>query len=351
MDRLALERREADERRGHVGGLGVVDVGDAVALGDLLQAVGHAAEGPEAVADRVRVQAARQRDRRGGHRVADVVRAAQRELLGAQQRRVVPPQRAGPQRQLGLGRVAGQDAAGAAAEVDHAEVLGRDRDVVVALVAEDLQLGPVVGLDGAVAVEVVALQVEDHRRLGREGDRVLQLERRALADHDRSGIVLFRMEGERRVGGPDVADDRDRHAGLAVQVAEQLGRRRLAVGPGDRDHLVGRAAPGQLQLAEHRDAAPARGLDHRRGLRDAGRLDHAADALQQRDAVDARVQLDLGRQQRVAPSRSAGELSVAITSSPRACSSAAAAWPERARPTTRNGPGGSGGRIVMHAAR
>ena len=37
-------------------------------------------------------------------------------------------------------------------------------------------------------------------------------------------------------------------------------------------------------------------------------------------------------------------LSTATTCSPRACSARAAAMPERARPTTSHGPGGSGGR-------
>ena len=141
----------------------------------------------------------------------------------------------------------------AAAEVGDAQALGRDRDVVVALVGEDLQLGLVVGGQRAVAVEVVAVEVEQDGGLGRERQRVLELEGRGLADDDGVGGRVAR-EAERGVGRTDVADDRDRDAGLAMQVPEQLDGRRLAVGAGDRDDLVGDAAPGELQLAEDGDA-------------------------------------------------------------------------------------------------
>ena len=104
-----------------------------------------------------------------------------------------------------------------------------------------------------------------------------------------TALASCSAQRQRRVGGADVADDVDRHAGRPVQVAEQLGRRRLPVGAGDRDDLVGDAAPGQLQLAEDGDPTRARRGDHGRVRRDARRLDHGPHALQQRDAVAARV--------------------------------------------------------------
>ena len=50
------------------------------------------------------------------------------------------------------------------------------------------------------------------------------------------------------------------------------------------------------------------------------------------------------RRPRALPRPRASRESTPITRSPRSASSRAAAWPERARPTTRYGPGGSGGR-------
>ena len=105
-----------------------------------------------------------------------------------------------------------------------------------------------------MAVEVVGREVEEDRALGREGVGVLELEARALADDRRVGVDLADQRGERRA---DVAGDRDRLAGAAVDVAEQLDRGRLAVGPGHRDEAVRQRPPGQLQLADDVDPALA----------------------------------------------------------------------------------------------
>ena len=137
----------------------------------------------------------------------------------------------------------------------------RDGDVVVALVGEDAQLGRAVGLEGPVAVEVVGRQVEQHGALGRELDGVLELEGGDLADHGRRRAQPADERAQRRA---DVAGDRHRPPGLAVDVADELGRRRLAVGPGDRDELVGDQPPGELDLAQDREPALARGGDDRR---------------------------------------------------------------------------------------
>ena len=94
--------------------------------------------------------------------------------------------------------------------------------------------------------------------VGRELDRVLELEARALADDGGVGVELADQRRQRRA---DVAGHRDRQLGRAVDRAEQLGRGRLAVRAGHRDEAVRQQPPGQLELADHRRCrACARGL-------------------------------------------------------------------------------------------
>jgi hypothetical protein len=146
-----LERLDAHGRAADVGRLRVVHVQDAVALGDLLQAMRDAAERRERLGDGVVRNA---HGARGGRRelgVLQVVRAAQAHLLGAQR-----PRRGRP-----------------------------DRHVVLGLVGEDPQLGLAVGLERPVPVEVVLLEVQEDGAIGRELVGVLELERRALADDRR----------------------------------------------------------------------------------------------------------------------------------------------------------------------
>ena len=219
------------------------------------------AKRPQGRAHGVGLEAARQADRRRRHRVAAVVQAAQADLLDAEQRLVGPPQLPGAVGELGLRAVAEAHAPCAAAEVLDPQAQRRDRDVVVALVGEDAQLGGRVGLEGPVAVDVVGRQVEQHGALGRELDGVLELEGGDLADHGRVGR---QVADERAQGGADVAGDRHRAPGLAVDVADELGGRRLAVGPRDGDELVGDQPPRELDLAQHRQPALARGGDDRR---------------------------------------------------------------------------------------
>ena len=163
---------------------------------------------------------------------------------------------------------------------------GRTATSPAPLVGEHAQLGLAVGGERAVPVEVVGGEVEQDGGLRGEGERVLELERRRLADHDRSGVERAGEAGQRRA---DVAGDRDREPRLAVDPTDQLGGRRLAVGPRDGDHLVGHQPPAQLELAQHGQPALARRADHRRLLRDARALDHRRRAVEQRDAVGRRV--------------------------------------------------------------
>src|SRR5262249_15917868 len=126
-------------------------------------------------------------------------------------------------RDLAVGAIAvpESDAAGTAAEVDAVELLlvgVIDREVVVALVGEDLQLRRTVGAEIPVAVEVIGGEVEEDRALGREEACVFELQAGALADDRRLGVDLADQLRERRA---DVAGDRDRLTGTAVEVTEQ----------------------------------------------------------------------------------------------------------------------------------
>jgi hypothetical protein len=118
--------------------------------------------------------------------------------------------------------------------------------------------------------------------LGPEVDRVLELERGDLAHDDLVGRERLDVRAERR---PDIAGDRHGKPGLAVDVADELGRRRLAVRAGHGDELVRDQPPRELDLAEHGDAAGARLGDHRRLARHARRLDDRARVLELRQAV------------------------------------------------------------------
>ena len=259
------ERGERDERRGDVRGLRVVHVEDAVDAVDLLEPVLDAGERREA---RARIDAAGQRDRGGRGGVGEVVRPAQPDLDPlplVHERAVADLQRRHP--------------AGRAGHVDR-----RERDVLGTLTREGLELGVAVGLQRAVAVEVVGLEVQQDRRLGRERQRVLELEGGRLADDGRAVQVLA---GQRRVGGPDVADDPDRLPGRPVDRAEQLDGRRLAVRARHRDRLGVDEPPRELELAHDRDAPPPRLGDHRRLRGDAGGLHDRGDPVELRQAVRA----------------------------------------------------------------
>ena len=83
-----------------------------------------------------------------------------------------------------------------------------------------------------------------------------------------------------------------RDAGGGEHGAEQRGRRRLAVRAGDADEAVSEQAGAELDLGDHLDAASAGGGDRRRVARHARALDDEPDAVEQR--VAPRAQLDVG---------------------------------------------------------
>jgi hypothetical protein len=209
------------------------------------------------------------------------VRAAQADVVDGDQPVALPGDVAGVQAHVG-GRRAAE--AQPPRPAGRAEPVGQDRELVGGLPREEVELGLAVGGERSVAVQVVGREVQQGAGLGREGDRVLELERGGLGDDHRVGRHV--QAGQR---GADVAGDGRGDARLAMDVPEQLDRRRLAVRAGHGDERVGQQAPGQLELAHDLDPALASGRDHRGLLRDARRLDHGRDAVEQVDPVGLQV--------------------------------------------------------------
>ena len=148
-----------------------------------------------------------------------------------------------PPRRAAAGQAGGDRRHGAGVvEVHQGEVGGR-------LVLEDAQLGVDVARVAAVPVDVVLGEVEQHGDVGPEALDVLELEARQLGHHDRLGVDPAGQVGQRPA---HVAGHFDRAAGVAQDLAGELGRRGLAVGPGDGDPAVGQKARGELDLAPDR---------------------------------------------------------------------------------------------------
>ena len=261
----AVEAADADRGGGDVGRLGVVDEADAAELA----ATDSSRCGTPAKLRRPARTASRSMPKASAAAAAAIAFSTlwspgMPSSLDLEQRFAVPEDRPGSRRHLAVGRgtAAELDPPRAAAEVDPGQfgiVAVPDRDVVVALVGEDAQLRVEVGGEVAVAVEVVGRQVQEDRALGAEEAGVLELEAGGLGDDGRVGLDLPDQAGERDA---DVARHRDRLAGPAEDVAEQLDRGRLAVGAGDGEEAVGQGAPGELELTGHLDPPLQSGRDH-----------------------------------------------------------------------------------------
>ncbi len=119
---------------------------------------------------------------------------------------------------------------------------------------------------------MVGLEVEEDRDAGPELVDVLELEARQLADDPVAFADLPVQLGERSA---DVAGD-----GRLEHRAEQLARRRLAVGAGDADQ-PGRQQPvAELDLAPNRDLARASSRHERGSSRHARALDDEFDIIE-----------------------------------------------------------------------
>ena len=146
------------------------------------------------------------------------------------------------------------------------------------VLAEHARLGRGVGLHLAVPIEMVLREVEHRRNARLEALHGVELEARQL-EHPHVGqvaehrLVVEHLREGRKQGRPDVAGHRDMPAGALDQLRGHRGRRRLAVGAGDRHHLrrvaalglqIGERAHVQVELAVHGDARLRRGGDERR---------------------------------------------------------------------------------------
>ena len=96
------------------------------------------------------------------------------------------------------------------------------------------------------------MHVEQDGDLRREGHGVLELEATSLADDRRLAAASRRPA--RLTAVPTLPATATGSPASRWIVAEQLGRRRLAVRPGDGDERRSDQAPGELELAEHGEA-------------------------------------------------------------------------------------------------
>ena len=206
MDRRVVGR-DAAAGRGGVRRFRVVDVPDPAQLADELEPVRDAGEGAQRVGDHSVLDPS---GTRGGRRCGCVLAVV----------------RAGDQRLCRQRIVRGE------LDPRQAGTSGDDRGVRA---LEDAQLRGAVRIEGGVAVKVVGLEVEEDGDVARELMDVLELEARELADDPGPGLDRGRDADERPA---DVACDLDGATGGAEDRAEQLGRRRLAVGAGHAEERI-----------------------------------------------------------------------------------------------------------------
>ena len=105
---------------------------------------------------------------------------------------------------------------------------------------------------------MVGRQVQEHCDVWAQDGDILELEARQLADDQ---VVGAEPAIERAERAPDVAGHRDRPSRGPDHRAHQLGRRRLAVRPGDADGRLAHQTGAELDLAPDRDPAGACGGD------------------------------------------------------------------------------------------
>ena len=283
-----------------VGGLGVVDPGDAIRLGDGDDPVGSGAVGAQARRDRLGVDPGRAGQSGCGQGVGEQVSG---QVLGTAPRRQV--------RQVSGGGEL--DAAGAALGVegpihqqvlDHADLsqprrgqgeadgptalddIGLTDHVLGGAVGEvvdggepgagiDTGLVRGVGLQAPVPVEVIGGQVEADRGQGRQGAGGVELEAGQLHGQGVSAARQYRLDDR----GADVADGGGGEPLGLKDGREHAHRRGLAVRAGQREPGDVRAggvplkSPGQLDLAPGLDTGRLSGAQDRTGGRYPGRDD------------------------------------------------------------------------------
>jgi len=123
------------------------------------------------------------------------------------------------------------------------------------LVLEEPRLRPDVLLERDVPVEVIGGQVQHHADVGAKCLDGLELKTAHLRHRDRQIAGGFHARKQRRA---DVATHEHRNAGGLQDVADERGRRRLAVRPGDRHQPPAQKTPRQLDFAPYRNSPRAR---------------------------------------------------------------------------------------------
>ena len=295
-------RAEGGLRGVRVGGLGVVDPGDAVALRDEGDAVAVGAEGAQPVAYGLLADAVGAGERRGGQGVGDEVGCRRGEVvegaeLGGAGGALLDE---GPvhEQVLDDADVAGArhpegepDGPGALEHVGLAHHLlgGGVGQVVDARPLDPLEDPRLVGgvalhaRQGpprlvVVPVEVVLGDVEHRGRLRRHRVGVVELEAGELDGQHVVGLGVHHGLDDRQA---DVADRGSAEPGREQDRGQHLHGRGLAVGAGDRQPRSGvlgvAQPPGELDLPPDRDAAPGRLREERRGRLPPRRGDHEVD--------------------------------------------------------------------------
>ena len=318
-------RASADERRGDVRRLGVVDVEDAVERRDLLEAVRDAGERA-----RARATASRSMPRASATAAAAAIafatlwrprrRSSSSAISGSSSHHSAPLAR-----QL-RGGPTPKRRAGAPPGVVRGQLAREHGDVVVALAREDLELGRRGRPQRAVAVEVV----------GRRGSAAPPPRARSASvssswNDEASQTTVATGSRPRRpasVGRPDVAATADRQPrprGGSWPISSTVVV--LPFVPVTATNSLSQQAPGELELAQHRHAAPRAAATTGACARHAGALDDRARAIEQREPVRiSRCSSTAGLAQRLGSRRRARRRRP-ITSSPRSRSASAAATP------------------------
>jgi hypothetical protein len=299
QDRRPADALERDLRRRDGRALGIVDVQHATGIGHRR----HPMRQPAELRERVEHRAADLRDRgrecERGKGVQRVVAADEREprrvhneLSAAREPGAVGPLHEAPFL-LGERHARAERLQGAPGQSHQPH----DRIVAVQYLngglREDARLRAGVIGDARVAVEVVGRDVENGGRDRPQARRRLELEARQL-QHEHLRPRLVRLAARELVehGVADVARDDGRQSRGRRERPRQRGHRRLAVGAGDRQHLlVGRQrAREELDVTDDLDAGTDGRLDRRRA-----RIDAGTDGDQLR-TIERRIREGAGRQ-------------------------------------------------------
>ena len=267
-----------------VGGFRVVDVGHAADLSGGFEPVFHRREVVDGAADADRGYSGRERCERRRHSIISVVQPGNPHFgrvdlhrlpadscgeFSVQKERIACAARHG---------VFGREGELLHPQVvfgqllpDHLVVARIDEEVARILVLRNAHLGIHVVLETVVVtVEVVGRDVRQHADMGAEPEHAVELERAQLQ------YVPVVIAGSDRVGETlaDVAAEGYVVAGVAQDLVDERRSSRLAVRAGDADRPgLTQVAARELHFGDDRNARFAEFDDHRRLVRNAGRLD------------------------------------------------------------------------------